>query len=132
MDLLANQVVFMFNNMQSSLPYIHDGRLKALGVTSAERLNILPNVPTFKELGFKKLEFTGWYGLLGPAGLPQSITNTLNDLLQSILRERNIADQIRLLGAEPRFGTPKDFQEQINSDINRWSELIKQSNIKGL
>jgi tripartite-type tricarboxylate transporter receptor subunit TctC len=64
-DLLAGHVSFMINNMQSALPFIKDGRLRALAVTSSERLSTLPGVPTFKELGYKGIEFTGWYGLLG-------------------------------------------------------------------
>jgi tripartite-type tricarboxylate transporter receptor subunit TctC len=130
-DLLAGHVSFMINNMQSALPYIKDGRLKALAMTSSERISALPSVPTFKELGYKGLQFTGWYGLLGPAGMSPDLVKELNVQLSQILREKEVVAQIRADGAEIKLGSPKDFSDRINSDINKWSEVIKRADIKG-
>lgn len=129
-DLLAGHVSFMINNMQSALPYIKDGRLKALAVTSSERVSALPSVPTFKELGYNSLQFSGWYGLLGPAGMPPDFVKELNAQITQILREKEIAAQIRADGAQVKVGSPKDFSDRINSDINKWSEVIKRADIK--
>jgi tripartite-type tricarboxylate transporter receptor subunit TctC len=130
-DLLAGHVSFMVNNMQSALPYIKDGRLKALAVTSTERLSVLPKVPTFKELGYKGLQISGWYGLLGPAGMSPEIVKQLNNQIIQILKEKEVIDQIRADGAEVKMGSPKEFSDRINSDINKWSEVIKRADIKG-
>ena len=130
-DLLAGHVSFMINNMQSALPYIKDGRLKALAVTSPERLSVLPNVPTFKELGYKGLQISGWYGLLGPAGMPSNVVKQLNGQITQILQEKDIISQIRADGAEVKVGSPKEFSDRINSDIMKWSEVVKRADLKG-
>lgn len=130
-DLLAGHVSFMINNMQSALPYIKDGRLKALAVTSSERISALPSVPTFKELGYKGLQFTGWYGLLGPAGMSSELVKELNVQVSQILREKEVIAQIRADGAEIKAGSPKDFSDRIHMDINKWSEVTKRADIKG-
>ncbi|SMC37192.1 Bug family tripartite tricarboxylate transporter substrate binding protein [Polynucleobacter kasalickyi] len=130
-DLLAGHVSFMINNMQSALPYIKDGRLKALASTSSERISALPAVPTFKELGFKSLQFTGWYGLLGPAGMSPDLVKQLNVQISQILREKEVVAQIRADGAEVKVGSPKEFSERIHSDMMKWSEVIKRADIKG-
>ena len=130
-DLLAGHVSFMVNNMQSALPYIKDGRLKALAVTSTERLSVLPKVPTFKELGYKGLQISGWYGLLGPAGMSPEIVKQLNSQITQILKEKEVIDQIRSDGAEVKVGSPKDFSDRINSDMIKWSEVVKRADVKG-
>jgi tripartite-type tricarboxylate transporter receptor subunit TctC len=130
-DLLAGHVSFMINNMQSALPYIKDGRLKALAITSSERISALPSVPTFKELGYKGLQFTGWYGLLGPAGMTPDIVKQLNVQISQILREQSITAQIHADGAEVKVASPKEFSDRINSDMMKWSEVIKRADIKG-
>lgn len=130
-DLLAGHVSFMINNMQSALPFIKDGRLKALAVTSSERLSALPAVPTFKELGYKSLQFTGWYGLLGPAGMSPDLVKQLNIQISQILKEKEVVAQIRADGADVKVGSPKEFSERINSDMIKWSEVIKRADIKG-
>jgi len=129
-DLLAGHVSFMINNMQSALPYIKDGRLKALAVTSSERLKVLPNVPTFNELGYKGLQISGWYGLLGPAGVPSHVVKQLNDQIAQILQEKDIISQIRADGAEVKVGSPREFSDRINSDIVKWSEVVKRADLK--
>jgi len=130
-DLLAGHVSFMVNNMQSALPYIKDGRLKALAVTSSERLSVLPKVPTFKELGYKGLQISGWYGLLGPAGMSPEIVKQLNSQITLILKEKEVIDQIRADGAEIKVGSPKEFSDLINSDMIKWSEVVKRADVKG-
>jgi tripartite-type tricarboxylate transporter receptor subunit TctC len=130
-DLLAGHVSFMINNMQSALPYIKDGRLKALAITSSERIRTLPTVPTFKELGYKGLQFTGWYGLLGPAGMSPDTVKQLNVQISQILREQSIVAQIHADGAEVKVGSPKEFSDRINNDMMKWSEVIKRADIKG-
>lgn len=130
-DLLAGHVSFMINNMQSALPYIKDGRLKALAVTSSDRLSALPGVPTFKELGYKGLQFTGWYGLLGPAGMSPDLVKQLNVQISQVLKEKEVVAQIRADGAEIKLGSPKEFSDRINTDIIKWSEVVKRADIKG-
>jgi tripartite-type tricarboxylate transporter receptor subunit TctC len=128
-DLLAGHVSFMINNMQSALPYIKDGRLRALAVTSPERVSSIPNVPTFKEIGYKGLQISGWYGLLAPAGLPLDMVQLLNRQVQLILKEKEVIAEIKSDGAEVIMSTPKDFSDRIRDDMIKWSAIIKSAGI---
>ena len=126
-DLLAGHVSFMINNMQSALPYVKDGRLRALAVTSPERLSVLPNVPTFKELGFKGLQISGWYGLLAPAGVPVEIVQILNSQIAQILKDKDVVAEIRADGAEVKGSSSKEFSDRIHDEIIKWSKIVKLS-----
>ena len=128
-DLLAGHVSFMINNMQSALPYIKDGRLRALAVTSPERVASISNVPTFKEIGYKGLQISGWYGLLAPAGLPLEMVQLLNRQVQLILKEKEVIAEIKSDGAEVIMSTPKEFSERIRDDMIKWSAIIKSAGI---
>ena len=128
-DLLAGHVSFMINNMQSALPYIKDGRLRALAVTSPERVSSIPNVPTFKEIGYKGLQISGWYGLLAPAGLPLDMVQLLNRQVQLILKEKEVIAEIKSDGAEVIMSTPKEFSDRIRDDMIKWSAIIKSAGI---
>jgi len=128
-DLLAGHVSFMINNMQSALPYIKDGRLRALAVTSPERVLSIPNVPTFKEIGYKGLQISGWYGLLAPAGLPLDMVQLLNRQVQLILKEKEVIAEIKSDGAEVIMSTPKEFSDRIRDDMIKWSAIIKSAGI---
>jgi tripartite-type tricarboxylate transporter receptor subunit TctC len=128
-DLLAGHVSFMINNMQSALPYIKDGRLRALAVTSPERVSSIPNVPTFREIGYKGLQISGWYGLLAPAGLPLDIVQLLNRQVQLILKEKEVIAEIKSDGAEVIMSTPKEFSDRIRDDMIKWSVIIKSAGI---
>jgi len=126
-DLLAGHVSFMINNMQSAFPYVKDGRLRALAVTSPERLSVLPNVPTFKELGFKGLQISGWYGLLAPAGVPVEIVQILNSQIAQILKDKDVVAEIRADGAEVKGSSSKEFSDRIHDEIIKWSKIVKLS-----
>jgi len=128
-DLLAGHVSFMINNMQSALPYIKDGRLRALAVTSPERVASISNVPTFKEIGYKGLQISGWYGLLAPAGLPLEMVQLLNRQVQLILKEKEVIAEIKSDGAEVIMSTPKEFSDRIRDDMIKWSVIIKSAGI---
>lgn len=129
-DLLAGHVSFMVNNMQSALPYIRDGRLKALATTSSDRLSLLPNVPTFRELGYKELQISGWYGILGPPGMSPNLVKQINEQIQQILKEKEVIAQIMADGADIKAGTSKEFSDRIVSDMTKWAEIIKRADIK--
>lgn len=128
-DLLAGHVSFMINNMQSALPYIKDGRLRALAVTSPERVAAISNIPTFRELGYKGLHISGWYGLLAPAGLPLEMVQLLNRQVQLILKEKEVIAEIKSDGAEVIMSTPKEFSDRIRDDIIKWSAIIQSAGI---
>ena len=128
-DLLAGHVSFMINNMQSALPYIKDGRLRALAVTSPERVASISNIPTFRELGYKGLHISGWYGLLAPAGVPLEMVQLLNRQVQLILKEKEVIAEIKSDGAEVIMSTPKEFSDRISDDMIKWSAIIKSAGI---
>ena len=103
--------------------------MRALAVTSPERVSSIPNVPTFREIGYKGLQISGWYGLLAPAGLPLDIVQLLNRQVQLILKEKEVIAEIKSDGAEVIMSTPKEFSDRIRDDMIKWSAIIKSAGI---
>jgi tripartite-type tricarboxylate transporter receptor subunit TctC len=112
-------------DLPSSLALIREGKLRALGVTSARRLPSLPEVPTFAEAGLPGYESVGWFGLVGPARMPEAIVARLNGAFGDALREPQIENRLRLLGVEPRLGTPGEFAAFIRSETLKWAEVVR-------
>src|SRR6185369_12297270 len=100
-DVGAGRVDIMFDGVPSLLPLIQAGKLRPLAAASAARNPVVPDTPTFEELGIKGMEISLWYGLLGPAGLPQPIVQRLNTELAKILATQDIRDGFAKQGAVP-------------------------------
>lgn len=128
-DLLAGRVSFMFNNMQSALPHIKDGNLQALAVTGLVRSNVVSDAPTFKELGYSDLAFSGWYGLLGPKEMKPELLQKINQAVFHVLQDPKIISKIKNSGAEVRYSSAQEFKSVIHQDIIKWSAVAKKSNI---
>lgn len=126
-DLLAGQVSFMFNNMLSALPNIRDGRLRALALTTAKRSPALPEVPTMQESGFKDYEVSGWYALLGPAGMDPIVVAKLNAEVNRIAREPDVIRSLQTDGVDAQGSTPQGLGELIHRDIAKWAAVVKAS-----
>jgi tripartite-type tricarboxylate transporter receptor subunit TctC len=128
-DLLGGQISFMFPNMPAIVSYVKGGRLRALAVSSPKRSPALPEVPTLIESGVK-LEVLGWYCIMGPAGIPQTIVARLNGEINRILLEPDFREKLGGLGATAMGGTPDQVTALIKSDMAKYAKAIKDSGAK--
>ena len=129
-DVGAGRVDIMFDAVPSLLPMIQGGKLRPLAAASAERNSIVPEVPTFGELGIKGMEISLWYGLAGPAGLPQPIVQRLNTGLANILKSDEVRENFANQGALPAGGSPQDYVQFMREESARWGEVVRTNNIK--
>jgi tripartite-type tricarboxylate transporter receptor subunit TctC len=129
-DLLAARVSLMFPNLPSAMPHIQEGRLKALGVTTAKRSAAAPKIPTLAEAGVAGYDMSTWYGLVGPANMPADIVNRLNQELRNVLADPQIREKLVVQGVDPVTGTPEAFSKFIQEETKRWAKIIKESNIE--
>jgi tripartite-type tricarboxylate transporter receptor subunit TctC len=130
-DVLAGHVPLAVLDIPASQQLIRDGKLKALGVSAAQRVTFLPDVPPLAELGLTGFESVGWFGLVAPAGTPPDIIARLNGAFQKALKDPAAAEKIRVLGAEPAPSSPEKFAEFIRSESVKWGKLIADAGIKG-
>ena len=129
-DLLGGQVQALFDSLATALPNIRAGKLRALGVTSAQRSKSAPDIPTLSESGAPGYEATGWFGVLVPAGTPQEIVARLNGEIGAILRMPDVEERFLKFGAEGGGGSPADFSRFIQSEQAKWGKIIREAGIK--
>lgn len=123
-DLLGNQVDASFMNINTAMPQIQAGKLKALAITSAKRSTLLPNVPTLEESGIKDANVYSWQAIAGPKGLPADIKTKLNGAIASILSEPQTRAKLLELGFEMVLNTPEQFASFKAAEYARWAKLI--------
>lgn len=128
--LLANEVAYSFLSMPPAVSNISSGKLRGLGVTSANRVGAAPNVPTMVEQGFPGFEIVVYTGILAPAGTPQSILARLNTEFVKALKSERIKAVYAQIGAEAITNTPDQFRAHIEKEIAKYAVLIKQSGAK--
>lgn len=128
-DLLAGQVQTMFDQVNSSIGFVKDGRLKALAVTSPKRVAALPDVPTLDELGLKGYEAATFVGVLAPAGTPRPIVDKLNGAVRATLQTPAVLQKLRDLGANPTTGSPEQFHDLIVKELDKWRRVSKDAGI---
>ncbi len=129
-DLMGGQTQAMFPSLFAALPYINTNKMRALAVTGPKRNPVAPNIPTFKELGYEGFEGQQWYGLIGPAKLPEPIVTKLNAELNKILSSPEFFDKFSSEAFIPMPTTPQQFGTYMKDDIARWSKLVKDRNIE--
>ncbi|MCA0325844.1 MAG: tripartite tricarboxylate transporter substrate binding protein [Proteobacteria bacterium] len=128
-DLLGGHVDFNFDQLSVALPFIQQGRTRALAVTSPQRLPQLPNVPTLQESGFKDFSTETFTGILAPKGTPEAIVTRLSEAVQKILAKKSVQARYEALGAEGRAMTPQQFTQFLDKESKRWIPIIKAANI---
>jgi tripartite-type tricarboxylate transporter receptor subunit TctC len=128
-DLIAGQVTMLFDNAPSSLPFVQQGKLRALAVTSTKRLPNLPEIPTLAESGVAGYESLSWSGILAPAGTPRAVIARLNGAIERILKMEDVRKRFADLGVEPVGGTPEAFAAHIRAESDKWGKLIKTASI---
>ncbi|TWG79006.1 tripartite-type tricarboxylate transporter receptor subunit TctC [Cupriavidus gilardii J11] len=129
-DLLGGQVTMLFDNAPSSIGFVQQGKLRALAVTSRQRLPGLPNVPTVDEAGVKGYESLSWSGIVAPAATPPAIVLKLNRAIDRILASEDVKERLSQLGVEPAGGPPEAFVRLIASEREKWGKVVKSANLK--
>jgi tripartite-type tricarboxylate transporter receptor subunit TctC len=131
-DLLGGQVDLMFDWITAGIPHLTASppRFRALGISSDKRSPLLPNVPTFEELGIKGMVMSNWFGVVGPKNLPPAIVAKLNQAINQALADPELKDKIVSGGNEIGGGDPQAFAKFIAAETDRWAKLIKAKNIK--
>jgi tripartite-type tricarboxylate transporter receptor subunit TctC len=129
-DLMGGQVVSSFNSIGTAMPHIKSGRVRALALVGSVRSKVLPEVPTFGEAGVGKLDTSGWFGMLAPAGTPRSIVDKIAADTEQILALPEITEVLRGQGLEPTGLGPDAFARFLREDLMRWKTLIQEVGIK--
>lgn len=126
-DLLGGQVQMMFATSASVIPYVQQNRLRALAVTSAERMPDFPDIPTMIESGLSDFDAVTWHGIVVPAGTPQAIIRRINQALNTTLNSKEILTLFKNLGVQAAPGSPQSFADYIKSETPKWAKLVKDS-----
>jgi len=129
-DLAAGQTQFMTDTINTALPYVKDGRLRAIAVTSAKRSSVLPDMPTFAESGMPGFDAAAWQGVVVPAGTPQEIVARLGTELNRALSDTGVRQRLAAQGADALGGTPAEYAAYIRAEMPRWAKAIKDSGAK--
>lgn len=124
-DLLGGQVDMSFDTITPVLPFIKQGKLKALAVTTAKRSTTLPDVPTLQEAGVPNIAIGTWFGLLAPAATPKNIVTRLNAEVVKIIHSADFKRQMLDIGAEPVGNKPEEMARQIKAETEKFSQLVK-------
>lgn len=128
-DLIGGQTQAMFPGLAAALPHIRSGRVRALAVTGLQRHPQLKDMPTLDELGYKGFDAMQWYGVVGPAGIPEAIVKQLNDTLNSVLTAPDLREKLSVEAIEPMPMSAAQFGQFMRSDIARWTQLARERNI---
>jgi tripartite-type tricarboxylate transporter receptor subunit TctC len=129
-DVIGGQVHMYMSSVPSVLQQIRNGKLRPLAVTSAKRVDDLPQTPTVAEAGYKGFDATTWFGFLAPAGTPKDILARLNTELNKALQQPDLHKRLAEQGADPAGGTPEQFAALMRDDIQRWGKVVKESGAK--
>lgn len=122
-DLISGKVDVLFDSLPTALPHVRDGKLRALGITTAQRSRRLPDLPAIAEVlpGF---ESSTWFGLYGPGGMQAGLVERLNAAARSVLAEPEVRERLERLGIEAQTGSPSQFAAMVARDATKWRQLI--------
>jgi tripartite-type tricarboxylate transporter receptor subunit TctC len=129
-DVIAGQVQLMFGSMPLTLGQIRAGKIKALGVTSAKRSPLLPDVPAIAEAGAPGYEIQTWWGILAPAAVPAAIVTRLNTEITGVIRQPDSAQRLEAEGAEALPMSSAAFGRLIIAELDKWARVAREANIR--
>ena len=129
-DVVAGQVPMLVYQVTAVLPFVRDGKLRAIATTSARRLEWTPEVPTVVEQGVPDFDVAAWHGLFAPAGLPQAVLDRVYGALSKALADPELRPKLVEQGLEPVGMPPAEFRRFLEGDIAKWRELVRAANIK--
>ena len=128
-DAMGGQISVIFPGVAAAMPHVRSGAFKPLAVTGDKRQNVLPEVPTFKDLGYEGLNALTWYGIVAPAKLPESITLKLNETINRILATPALRDTFAAQALDVMPMTPAQFGKYIADEVTHWTAVAKESNV---
>ena len=130
-DLLGGHVKLAFYSVPSAIPHLRSAKLRALAITSATRLPLLPDLPTVAESGVKGYAFSAWYGWVTRAGTPRNIVERINTDVASVLRTEQVKSVLINEGAQVEIDTPAQFRALLEADLRKWARLVQEAGLKG-
>ncbi len=128
-DTIAGQVPINLSNAPLSIGAVESRRLRALAVTSAQRISVLPDVPTMQESGVPNFEVNSWYGLMAPVGTPAAILDKINADMHTALRAPEVEKRMQELAMPPSPTTRQEFDQFVRGEVARWARVIKEAGI---
>jgi tripartite-type tricarboxylate transporter receptor subunit TctC len=129
-DLMGGQVPILFSSLGPAVGAVKSGKIRAIAVTSPQRSQAFPDVPTMQEAGLKGFDSTAWYGILGPAGLPQEVVAKWTQALAKAGADKAVMDQITATGCDAEILPPAKTVERIKADYAKWGRVVRDANIK--
>jgi tripartite-type tricarboxylate transporter receptor subunit TctC len=129
-DLLGGSTQATFTGATPLIPHIKQGKLRPIAVGTAKRIDALPDVPTVAESGLKGFETSQWYGIMAPAGTPDTIVRKLSAEINRILKSPDVVERLAADGSMPHGTTPEEFAAFIDAEQKRWGQVVKSANIK--
>ena len=129
-DAVAGQVLIIFDNLPSALPFIKDGRLVPIVVAAPQRVASLPNVPTFKEVGLAAVNRMAYYGVLGPKGTPKDVVNKISAAVKKALEDPGVRKRIEDTGSLIVNNSPEEFADQIKAEFAVYKEVVAKQKLK--
>ena len=127
-DLISGKVDVLFGSLPTGLPHVKEGRLRALGVSSAKRSPLVPDLPPISDV-LPGYESSTWFGLFGPKGLPAEVVARVNTAANQVLKDPEVVDKLKSLGIEPVGGTPAQFGAMLASELAKWKKIIQDRKI---
>jgi len=129
-DLIAGQVSMTMTGAPAVMPHVQSGRIRALGVSSPQRIPALAQIPSVAEAGVPGFDATQWYGVVAPAGTPKDVVAKLNAEIRKIMQSKEMLDRLNTEGAIAAAGTPEQFGAYIKNEIVRWGVVVKAAGMK--
>lgn len=129
-DVLANNIPLAFNATPPSIGHVREGRMKGIGISSATRHPLLPNVPTISEAGVPDFALIHWYGILVTGGTPREVVTVLNGLIRKALEEPDVKKRFAQLALDVSPSSPEAFARMLEGDVARWRDVVRQANIR--
>jgi tripartite-type tricarboxylate transporter receptor subunit TctC len=129
-DLLGGHVSMFFSGVLPSVPHVGTGRLRALGVTSTMRSELLPDVPTLAESGVDGFDLSGWVGFFAPAGTPPAVVAKLHAGLSAALKSESVVSAMRSQGAKATPNSPHEFREFVRAEIDKYARLGRETGVR--
>ena len=130
LDTTTGRIQYFPSPLVPALPFINDGKLLALGVTTAQHSPTLPDVPTVAKAGLPGYEYQDWWGVFAPAATPRAVVDRISQEIARALKLPDVTDQLQSQGAEARPSTPDELGERLRTDLVKWAPIMRKAGIQ--